>query len=386
MTLLFIIYIAWAALSLVAYAALMIYYKQGLRHVYKPSVSTKHSLPNISVVVCFRNEEEHLPQLLKSLVAQSYPISNFEILLYNDASNDGSLAIVKNMMAQFQTHQIICKDVPVKQGSNSPKKLAINEAALQSKADLMVVTDADCILNSEWLVTLAQCYIEKNAFMVSAPVAIKDKGGWLVQLQKLEMIALTAVTAGAMGKQNAIMCNGANMGFDRIKFLTLDPYKYNMHIRSGDDMFLLSAMQKENKEDIYFLAHQNAVVYTKGKTNIKTYLNQRIRWASKSKYYQAKQIKLIALLVLNVNVVVTFSPLILFYEPWIQSLVFFTGIHLAKHCADALVIKRYTQLIKMPVNYLKLLTFQYAEALLTLVIAINSIKGSYVWKDRKEHF
>jgi hypothetical protein len=37
----------------------------------------------------------------------------------------------------------------------------------------------------------------------------------------LELQALTAVTAGAIGNKNAVMCNGANMAFDRKIFLEL---------------------------------------------------------------------------------------------------------------------------------------------------------------------
>ena len=44
------------------------------------------------------------------------------------------------------------------------------------------------------------------------------------------MYALTAVTAGAIGHKKAIMCNGANMAFERKVFLALNPYQNNLHI------------------------------------------------------------------------------------------------------------------------------------------------------------
>jgi biofilm PGA synthesis N-glycosyltransferase PgaC len=202
----------------------------------------------------------------------------------------------------------------------------------------------------------------------------------------LELQALTAVTAGAIGNKNAVMCNGANMAFDRKIFLELDPYKHNLHISSGDDMFLLMAMQKEQHEKIYFLAHQNAIVYTQAKANFSDYLNQRIRWASKSKNYQNKVVKVVALLVLNYNAVILLSPIMFFIDGWEKGFVLFLSLILLKQLADGLILSIYSKKMKASINYFNLLLFQYLEALLTLIVAIKSIKGSYVWKGRKQHF
>ncbi len=378
--------ILFSLFSACGYIGLMIYFSKGINNIYTPLLLENKSPIFISVVVCFRNEEHGLPLLLKSIVEQNYPSTHFEILLYNDASKDGSLALVKNMQAQFKSIKIICNDVPYQQGSSSAKKAAINHAALQSKADLIVVTDADCVLHQDWLTLLAQLYIDKKALMIAAPVAIKKENTWLNNLQHLELQALTAVTAGAIGNKNAVMCNGANMAFDRKIFLELDPYKHNLHISSGDDMFLLMAMQKEQHEKIYFLAHQNAIVYTQAKANFSDYLNQRIRWASKSKNYQNKVVKVVALLVLNYNAVILLSPIMFFIDGWEKGFVLFLSLILLKQLADGLILSIYSKKMKASINYFNLLLFQYLEALLTLIVAIKSIKGSYVWKGRKQHF
>lgn len=360
----------------------MIYYKIGIDKL--TAISTKNNAVQtfISVVVCFRNEEDNLTQLLNSLLAQDYPAQQFEIILYNDGSTDGSLAIIKNFQAQVKTHRIIYREVPYQQGANSPKKLAINDASEKSSSKLMAITDADCILHPNWLSIIAQTYTENAAYLIAGPVAIVEEKSWFNHLQCTELHALAAVSAGAMGQKNPIMCNGANLAFDRNAFLLLNPYQYNHFISSGDDMFLLLSMQAAYPHKIEYVTHQNALVYTKGKSTLKDYFNQRVRWASKSKNYQQFGVKLVALFVLNFNVVTLLFPF-LFYKHTLISLVIFIGLISIKQIADHTLISRYAKMMKVNVNFFQLFLFQYVEALLTLIVALKSIKGSYNWKGRK---
>jgi cellulose synthase/poly-beta-1,6-N-acetylglucosamine synthase-like glycosyltransferase len=182
------------------------------------------------------------------------------------------------------------------------------------------------------------------------------------------------------------MCNGANLAFDRKKFLALDPYKYNQHISSGDDMFLMMEIQKKHSANIVFIAHEKATVYTKSKNSLSSYIDQRIRWASKSKHYQANSIKWVALLVLNMNAVLLSAPLTIFFFNWDQGFILFFVLLVIKQVADIAGLAKFSRVVNKEVKYGKFLLFQYIEALLTLIVALKSIKGSYVWKERKQHF
>jgi hypothetical protein len=57
-----------------------------------------------------------------------------------------------------------------------------------------------------------------------------------------------------------------------------------------------------------------------------------------------------------------------------------------KQIAEMMILSKYAKIIQTKVNYFNLFLFQWLEALLTLIIAIKSMKGSYDWKDRKQHF
>jgi hypothetical protein len=80
-------------------------------------------------------------------------------------------------------------------------------------------------------------------------------------------------------------------------------------------------------------------------------LNQRIRWASKSKNYQNKVVKVVALLVLNYNAVILLSPIMFFIDGWEKGFVLFLSLILLKQLADGLILSIYSKKMKASINY-----------------------------------
>ena len=54
-----------------------------------------NSETQFSIVIPFRNEEKNLSTLLNSLQQLTYPTSQFEVILVNDASEDKSEELIK---------------------------------------------------------------------------------------------------------------------------------------------------------------------------------------------------------------------------------------------------------------------------------------------------
>jgi glycosyltransferase involved in cell wall biosynthesis len=60
--------------------------------------------PEISLIICFRNEAAKLPALLQALLCQTYP--SFELILVDDFSEDGSAETAASILktAVFLLH------------------------------------------------------------------------------------------------------------------------------------------------------------------------------------------------------------------------------------------------------------------------------------------
>ena len=81
----------------------------------------KNFFPPVSIVVCAKNEAENLKLLLPDLVSQDYP--EFEIVLVDDASEDGSLATMKSMQEKEHPSNVSFKVIPITAKQSKGKNL-----------------------------------------------------------------------------------------------------------------------------------------------------------------------------------------------------------------------------------------------------------------------
>jgi len=236
----------------------------------------------ISVIVAFRNESYHLPNLLKHLAAQTYPPDLFEVILSDDFSEDQSRQIVREFTAIRPGFRLI---EPLA-GDGFGKKEALRRAVARARGDVIVTTDADCTMGKYWLHHISSGFGQKDIRLVIGPVAISyNSGGLFSRLQSLEFMSLVGSTGGSAGMGHPIMCNGANLAVlsDTLKDC-MNEIK-GQEYASGDDVFLLQAIHKRFPGKITFLKNKEAIVSTTAVTGIKAYINQRARWAGKSLGY-----------------------------------------------------------------------------------------------------
>lgn len=93
--------------------------------------------PNISLVTHVYNREQYLPKTIDSILAQTHP--QFELLIWDDGSTDGSLAIAQQYAARDQRIQAI--GAP-HQGS----VMALQSAIAQTRAPHLGWVDSDDML------------------------------------------------------------------------------------------------------------------------------------------------------------------------------------------------------------------------------------------------
>ena len=122
--------------------------------VFNEHVSTEKT--TFSIIIPFRNEEENLLGLLKSLYKLNYRKNLFEILLVDDASDDESVEIINRFIDNIaiNSNKIDMQIIKNKRTTNSPKKDALTKAIQVSKHEWIITTDADCAVPKLWLKTL----------------------------------------------------------------------------------------------------------------------------------------------------------------------------------------------------------------------------------------
>ena len=260
------------------------------------------SLTQFSVIIPARNEAANIKACVDSILAQDYPTEAFEIIVIDDFSEDDTAFIVEALHQQYPQVRLLKLADHCKEGETlAYKKKAIEIAVSVAKGDWIVTTDADCIVPTRWL-SLYNAYIQQEQpSFVAAPVMFIKTAGILNQFQLLDFLALQGITAAAVGAGKHSMSNGANLGFEKAAFIAVGGYQGVDHIASGDDMFLMHKMKQTLHKPVGYLFHPDAIVLTAAMDTWKGFIMQRIRWASKARYYDDYSITLVLTLVYLYN-------------------------------------------------------------------------------------
>lgn len=230
----------------------------------------------ISVIVACRNEERNIPVLLKTLYHQDYPTHLFEVLIIDDHSEDNTRQIASNSATGMNLRVI--------SNSGTGKKAAIRTGIDAACGYYILSTDADCFPGKRWIRTFADLFEKKNPDLVIGPVMLSESKGFFGKFQELEFLSLQAVTAGTSAAKKATMCNGANLAFKKDLYLKCCE-KLRFDLPTGDDVFLLHSAKQYGAE-IVWLESCDAIIKTKSSGNIRSFLRQRERWASKALSYE----------------------------------------------------------------------------------------------------
>jgi cellulose synthase/poly-beta-1,6-N-acetylglucosamine synthase-like glycosyltransferase len=343
-------------------------------HANKQSLKTF-----VSVILPARNEAENIEQCLKDLLSQSADPQQYEIILVDDQSDDATFELAQQVKNKNKDRKINLLKLGPDEGAGKKNAIALGVKA--ASGDLIMTIDADCRLQKNWLLTLLKFYEEHKPKFISAPVVFYDEKTHFEKLQSLEFLSLIASGAGSVSINAPIMCNGANLAYEKKAFLAVDGYSSNSQIVSGDDVFLMLKIKKTFGENsVRFLKNRNAIVYTRAKPTLSEFLDQRIRWVSKSKAYTDLSIISASLLVYLFNYLILVA---LVTSIWIDglfmvSLVFF----LLKSLIDLPIligISSFAQKKKLLIYFLPL------QVIYIVYVSIIGMIGNFVkfsWKGR----
>lgn len=345
--------------------------------------------PLISVIIAARNEEKNIATCLKSVSDQLYPPNLFEIILVDDHSTDKTVSIAASLgISNLKILRL--EDYVVNKKLNAYKKTAIDAAIVASKGDLVVTTDADCLVKKSWLQTIANFYLLNDPVFIAAPVAYDNplkSDSFLLQLLKifqiLDFLSLQGITGASVNKQFHNMCNGANLAYTRQAFLEVDGFLGIDDIASGDDMLLMHKIQKRFPGKIAFLKSREAIVRTQPAVSLKEFMNQRIRWASKADRYTDSKITLVLLLVYVFNVwILIVAARSIFLSSYIYLLLL---LILIKTAVELIFLFPVAVFFKKQKLLWWFLPAQPFHIMYTVVAGWLGKFGSYNWKGRKTH-
>jgi poly-beta-1,6-N-acetyl-D-glucosamine synthase len=285
--------IAIVVILCIAYGAMVVIFWIGIVKLKKEKDTVSVEKIHISIVVAFRNEEHNLSALLSSIENLNYPRNLYEVILVNDNSSDNWETLTGDWEKRMPNLRVL--SLNTEKGKKHALALGIENASFNH----IVTTDGDCKIHTDWLVTISTEFSTSNSSVVIGPVLLNPSGNAFELFQTLEHSSLTAATLGGCKMGIPFMASSANLAFNK-KELGFNLSMLNTNTPSGDDVFLLhSAIEKGLKVSCYL--NPCGTVETKPVDSIKAFLNQRARWASKSKHYKNAAAINVALIVFGFN-------------------------------------------------------------------------------------
>jgi biofilm PGA synthesis N-glycosyltransferase PgaC len=326
----------------------------------------------ISVIIPIRNEANNISTLLMSLSQQRYPSSHREVILVDDHSTDDSMSKID------QQGRLVPNMTIVSLGAGGKgKKSALAHGIAQARGELIVTTDADCVLPTDWLVSINSFFQSKEVNMAAGMVVIADEAGYFSQWQAMEFASIVGTSTATFGLHKPLMCNGANLSFRKEIFQQVNGYEGNEHIASGDDEFLMRKMMSRYPGSVRLLNSLDAIVITRPQPSLQSFLQQRLRWASKWKGNPSWMAKLLAVYIFLTQISWVILLGFLFNNPILLGVA---GIKIA---ADLIFNLPVFKVLKIRFRLLPFLGLQFLYPFYVVFVGLFAPFTGYRWKDRK---
>lgn len=368
-----------AIILYLCYAALILYYRNGWINIpefkldkqYEPST-------HISIIIPARNEENNIAHVLKDILSQYYPTHLMEIIVVDDHSTDQTAHFVESFVG---VKYINLEKIIGNKKLNAYKKKAIETGIQYSTGELIITTDADCRMGPYWLLSLVSYFEKYNCQFIAAPVQFFNNGSILQTFQSLDFITMQGITGAIVSQKAGTMCNGANLCYTRRAFQLVNGFTDIDDIASGDDMLLMYKIEQKFPQKIGFIKCTEAIVSTYPMLTWKSFLQQRIRWASKARKFKDIRIKLVLALVYSFNAIFFILQIAAFFN-YLHGLTFL-GILCIKSITEYYFLRPVAIFFSKKKELIPFFGLQFIHIPYILLAGLIGQLGTYTWKERQ---
>lgn len=214
------------------------------------SSKTKSSVAvSVSVIVCSKNDEKNIIELVPLLANQDYP--DFEIILIDDASTDETLTHFKRFEKEYSNIRIV-KIVPTEAFWGN-KKYALTLGIKSAQKDYLLFIEPNCLpKTNKWISEISSGFSEKKTIVLGYSAFKKVRFSLLNILTRHQSL-FSAVQYFSWAKLgHPYMGISRNMGYKKDEFFKINGFISHMRSRFGDDdLFINQASNSKNTDVVY---------------------------------------------------------------------------------------------------------------------------------------
>ena len=216
---------------------------------------------DVSVIIPAYNRKDRLKCCLESLFRQDYPQDNFEIIVVDDASTDGTVQMLRVLSGN--NHNLRYFSQPHR-GPAAARNLGIKEA----KAEIVCFTDNDCILKSDWVRKMVEGHRRES--MVSAMGGLTNAGLRNIKALVSQSLSDGAIKANVNARTEIIFFPTCNVSFKK-SHLNGERFNELFIFPAGEDLEFFWRLYKKG---LRFIERQDIEIFHNCHPDFKSFLRQ----------------------------------------------------------------------------------------------------------------
>lgn len=255
---------------------------------YKPQNDKRMEKP-VSVVITSKDDYYFLKKYLPIILTQDYP--DYEVVLVNDHSDDETDDFLKQLADQYSHLKVVNMSFSVSfyPGKKFPLSIGIKSA----KNEILLLTDADCKVNSKnWIRNMQQGFSDSTQIILGYGPYQPKKGLLNTFIRYYSYFTASQYLSFALAKM-PYMGVGRNLAYRKSMFYENNGFISHYKVPSGDDDLFIN--QTANNTNTKICINPDSFTYSEPKTTFGQWLKQKRRHISTGKLYKPKHQFLLSL-------------------------------------------------------------------------------------------
>ncbi len=339
--------------------------------------STVNPPPRVSVLIAARNESIGIRATLDSVLDQDYA-GVWDVWVADDRSDDDTPAILEEYRSRYpeRLHVLTINDLPE---GVSPKKHAISKMIEACEGDILCLTDADCIVQREWLTGIIREFepgIELVAGHSYIPT-VPGKSPFIICMQAVETLIYRVAGTAGLAMHLPLTSTGNNLAYRKDFFKSVNGFENVIKIQSGDDDLLMQKLATDRPFAMRYCITPSTFVTTNGKETLKELWEQRKRWASKTIYYSPKIVFVLSMVFLFLTMLCVTAAV----SPFSTKVLIATLVAFAlKSLGDLILILRGLKIFRQEHLLKWCIPVEIVHAPFTVLAVLFGLFGRFKWK------
>ncbi len=328
--------------------------------------------PPVSVIVAARNEERNIDACLMGLAALRYEGGEMEILVVDDQSTDETADIITAWCERVPHMRLLQTRGTVH--NLRGKANAITQAIEESTGEIILTTDADCVVPPTWVEDTVAQYDEQTG-CVCGFTLIRGEGVF-AGMQALDWAYLLTIASAGVGWDKSLSAVGNNMSFRRKAYEDVGGYQ-GVGFSVTEDFVLFKAISYETDWIVRYPVHASTLVWSEPCGDLRALYQQKKRWGR-----GGLDIHPIGFAIMSVGFLMNAAIIVL---PFLGLPLWSWLIGVAgKFIGDAYLLRRPLRVLGQRRLFRYFFIFEiYYLIYVTVLPFVVLLGGRVVWKDRK---